>query len=56
MEIRYALFRPESQSDKGKWSGSEGAWYGIAANPEKFLKYFSNLPKGTIITEWGRRF
>ena len=56
MEIRYVLFKPESRSDKGKWYGSGGAWYGIAANPEKFLKYFSNLPKGTIITEWGVGF
>lgn len=51
MEIRYVLFRPKSQSDKGTWYGD-----GIAVNPEKFLKYFSNLPKGTIITEWGVGF
>ena len=56
MEIRYVLFKPESHSEQGKWYGSGGAWYGIAAGPKKFLKYFSNLPKGTIITEWGVGF
>jgi len=56
MEIRYVLFKPESRLDKGKWYGSGGAWYGFAANPEKFLKYFPPLPTGTIITEWGVGF
>lgn len=56
MEMRYVLFRPESQPDKGKWYGSGGAWYGIAANSEKFLRYFSHLPEKTIITEWGVGF
>jgi len=56
MEIRYVLFKAEAEPEKGKWYGSGGAWYGMAAHPEKFAPYFSHLPKNTLITEWGVGF
>lgn len=56
MEMRYVLFEPELCPDQGGREAEVRAWYGAAANPGKFLKYFSHFPKGAIITEWGVGF